>query len=162
MVKLQEVEDEHFTEKPESSKDNALLLSDDDDDDYTDTDSEISDVSSPEELQSHETIFDRIYALRDIVPPRTRSKINSGVSTLGSYAKGTWSFTSKSVWVLSTTMIFWGVPYGLALLQETELLEQEREQGMLREGGNMMLQSGEADAPGGIAPQGQQGARPAL
>ena len=79
-------------------------------------------------------------------------------------------------------MIFWGVPYGLALLQETELLEQEREQGMLREGGNMvsmtiyklfsdfgrflmsaqMLQSGEADAPGGIAPQGQQGARPAL
>ena len=37
MVKLQEVEDEHFTEKPESSKDNALLLSDDDDDDYTDT-----------------------------------------------------------------------------------------------------------------------------
>ena len=37
MVKLTEVEDEHFVEKPDASKDNALLLSDDDDEDYTDT-----------------------------------------------------------------------------------------------------------------------------
>ena len=36
MVKLTEVEDEHFVEKPETSKDNALLM-DDDDEDYTDT-----------------------------------------------------------------------------------------------------------------------------
>jgi hypothetical protein len=36
MVKLTEVEDEHFTEKPATTKDDALLASDDDDD-YTDT-----------------------------------------------------------------------------------------------------------------------------
>ena len=36
MVKLTEVEDEHFAEKPASTKDNSLLA-DDDDDDYTDT-----------------------------------------------------------------------------------------------------------------------------
>jgi import receptor subunit TOM22 len=35
MVKLTEVEDEHFTEKPATTKDDALLA--DDDDDYTDT-----------------------------------------------------------------------------------------------------------------------------
>jgi len=35
MVKLTEVEDEHFSEKPATTKDNALLA--DDDDDYTDT-----------------------------------------------------------------------------------------------------------------------------
>src|SRR5690348_13670851 len=34
MVKLTEVEDEHFAEKPSSSKDNALF---EDDDEYTDT-----------------------------------------------------------------------------------------------------------------------------
>lgn len=36
MVKLTEVEDEHFAEKPATTKDDALL-SNDDDDDYTDT-----------------------------------------------------------------------------------------------------------------------------
>lgn len=37
MVKLTEVEDEHFKEKPTSTKSDALLLSEDEDDDYTDT-----------------------------------------------------------------------------------------------------------------------------
>lgn len=59
-------------------------------------------------------------------------------------------------------MLLWGVPYGLAMLSEAEMMEMEREQGMLKEGGNMMLQSGEAEALGGMEPQGQQGARPAL
>ena len=35
MVKLTEVEDEHYAEKAEASKDNALM--EDDDEDYTDT-----------------------------------------------------------------------------------------------------------------------------
>lgn len=37
MVKLTEVEDEHFQEKPAPSKDNVLLATDDEDEDYTDT-----------------------------------------------------------------------------------------------------------------------------
>lgn len=38
MVKLTEVEDEHFSqEKPEPTKDNVLLASDDEDEDFTDT-----------------------------------------------------------------------------------------------------------------------------
>lgn len=38
MVKLTEVEDEHFThEKPVPSKDDILLAGEDDDDEYTDT-----------------------------------------------------------------------------------------------------------------------------
>lgn len=36
MVKLTEVEDEHFSEKPTATKGDALLVSDDEDD-YTDT-----------------------------------------------------------------------------------------------------------------------------
>ena len=36
MVKLTEVEDEHFSEKPATTKDD-ILLAEDDDEDYTDT-----------------------------------------------------------------------------------------------------------------------------
>jgi hypothetical protein len=37
MVKLTEVEDEHFKEKPAPTKDDVLLASDDEDEDFTDT-----------------------------------------------------------------------------------------------------------------------------
>ena len=40
MVKLTEVEDEHFSEKPATTKDDALLA--EDDDDYTDTGTALS------------------------------------------------------------------------------------------------------------------------
>jgi import receptor subunit TOM22 len=37
MVKLTEVEDEHFSEKPTATKNDALLVGSDDEDDYSDT-----------------------------------------------------------------------------------------------------------------------------
>jgi len=38
MVRLTEVEDEHFSqEKPQASKDNVLLATDDEEEDFTDT-----------------------------------------------------------------------------------------------------------------------------
>ena len=46
MVKLTEVEDEHFSEKPATTKDDALLANDDDDDDYTDTGTSLRDLCS--------------------------------------------------------------------------------------------------------------------
>jgi hypothetical protein len=45
MVKLTEVEDEHFAEKPATTKGDALLAGDDDDD-YTDTGTATSEFSS--------------------------------------------------------------------------------------------------------------------
>lgn len=47
MVKLTEVEDEHFAEKPTPSKDDTLLASEDEDDeDFTDTGKILGLVSS--------------------------------------------------------------------------------------------------------------------
>ena len=46
MVKLTEVEDEHFSEKPATTKDDALLTNDDDDDDYTDTGTSLGELCS--------------------------------------------------------------------------------------------------------------------
>lgn len=42
MVKLEELEDEHFLEKPATTKDDTLLA--DDDEDYTDTGTFISTI----------------------------------------------------------------------------------------------------------------------
>ena len=45
MVKLTEVEDEHFSEKPATTKNDALLTNDDDDD-YTDTGTSLGELYS--------------------------------------------------------------------------------------------------------------------
>ncbi|KAL9623396.1 MAG: hypothetical protein Q9160_002289 [Pyrenula sp. 1 TL-2023] len=163
MVKLQEVEDEHFTEKSATTKDNALLEDDDSDADYTDTDSEISSVSSSTDSPStSESLAARLSALVDIVPPSTRARISSTTDTLTSYTKSTVGFGGNLLWWASTSIILLAIPFSLAVAQEQEIEAQEREQRMLGEGASQMLQSGSAGPPDGSEPQGGQAGKPAL
>jgi len=145
MVKLTEVEDEHFSEKPATTGDNVLLA--DDDDDYEDTDSEISDVSDLDTTYTtpDETLIDRIVALRDIVPPAARAKISSSTSSIYNFTGSAISFGGKGLWVLATSAFLLGIPYALALGQEQEIVEEEKRQGMMSEGVGGMLQA----QPGG-------------
>ncbi|KAL1969274.1 hypothetical protein VTN77DRAFT_9466 [Rasamsonia byssochlamydoides] len=139
MVKLTEVEDEHFTtEKPTPSK-NDVLLASDDDDEYTDTDSEIS-TDSDIDIEN-ETLYERIAALKDIIPPQTRRRITSTVSSLTSFTKSGLLFGGKALWVLSTSAFLLGVPWALAYAEEEQYVQMEREQGMIR-GANEMLTPG--------------------
>jgi len=140
MVKLTEVEDEHFThEKPVPSKDDILLAGEDDDDEYTDTESEIS-TDSAIDIET-ETFYERISALKDIIPPRSRRHITSTVSALTSATKTGLSFGGKALWVISTSAFLLGVPWALAYAEEEQYVQMEREQGMIR-GANEMLTPG--------------------
>ncbi|KAK2813381.1 hypothetical protein FQN50_000696 [Emmonsiellopsis sp. PD_5] len=130
MVKLQEVEDEHFKEKPTATKTDALLESDDEDD-YTDTESEFS-TESYDGLPEEETLYERIAALRDIIPPQSRHKISSTFSSLSSFASSAVSFGGKTLWVVSTSAFLLGVPWALALAEEQQYVQMEREQGMIK------------------------------
>ncbi|ODH40680.1 hypothetical protein ACO22_01575 [Paracoccidioides brasiliensis] len=130
MVKLQEVEDEHFKEKPVQPKSGALFESDDDDD-FTDTDSEFS-SESYDALPEDESLYERIAALKDIIPPQSRHRISNSLSSLASFAKSTVSFGGKTLWVLSTSAFLLGVPWALALAEEQQYVQMEREQGMIK------------------------------
>ncbi|KAJ5097258.1 mitochondrial outer membrane translocase complex subunit Tom22 [Penicillium angulare] len=138
MVKLTEVEDEHFVEKPTPSKHDALLVSDDEED-YTDTESELSDASDDE--ADEETLADRISALKDILPPSARHTITSSVSTLTSFGKASLSFSGRALWIISTSAFLIGVPWALAYAEEEQYIQMEREQGMIK-GANEMLTPG--------------------
>ncbi|KAJ5832138.1 Mitochondrial import receptor subunit tom22 [Penicillium riverlandense] len=129
MVKLEEFEDEHFnTEKPTSTKNDALLVSDDED--YSDTESEISNDSDVE--VEGETLFDRVSALKDMIPPSARRTVSSSVSSLTSFTKAGLSFSGKAVWIISTSAFLIGVPWALAYAEEEQYIQMEREQGMIR------------------------------
>lgn len=79
-----------------------------------------------------ETLAERIYALRDMVPPHYRRSISETVSTISSFAKSTVNFGGNALWILSTSAFFVGVPWALALAEEQQYVQMEREQGMIK------------------------------
>ncbi|ETI21579.1 hypothetical protein G647_07926 [Cladophialophora carrionii CBS 160.54] len=144
MVRLEELEDEHFVNKPEGTADGALLA--DDDDDYTDTDSEISDDDAADSPQLDESLLDRLSALRDIIPPKARARISSASSSLYSATSTTVNYGGKSLWVIATSILLLGIPYALALGEEQQYMEEERQRGMMEQGAQGMIQPGQGEA----------------
>ncbi|EIW71050.1 hypothetical protein TREMEDRAFT_19329, partial [Tremella mesenterica DSM 1558] len=91
--------------------------------------SSLSDIEDDQDILN-ETIYDRLIALKDIVPPSTRIsvytkyekskgiffKVLNGVGTLG--------------WVISTSALLIGLPLALAIEDEGRIVQQEREMQM--------------------------------
>ncbi|KAH8704116.1 mitochondrial import receptor subunit tom22 [Talaromyces proteolyticus] len=160
MVNLIEVEDEHFTsEKPAPTQKDVLLASDnEEEDDFTDTESEIS-TESVLELET-ETLYERVIALKDIIPPQSRRRITDTVSGLSNFTKSTLSFSGKALWVISTSAFLLGVPWALAFAEEEQYVQMEKEQGMMK-GANEMLTPG-ANAAAALGGAQEQQSQPAL
>jgi import receptor subunit TOM22 len=148
MVKLQEVEDEHFVQ----DQPGPPRVEENDDDYYTDTgeslesleslpsstpiadhanldlDSEITDEEDGGDLE--ETFVDRIAALRDAIPPKQRAALSSTFHTTYSWLRGGLLFGGKSLWVISTSALLLGVPWALAFAEEQQMIEMEKEMKM--------------------------------
>ncbi|KAM0561485.1 hypothetical protein ACHAPJ_003368 [Fusarium lateritium] len=155
MVTLTEVEDEHF-QHAQAGPD-----IEEDDDDYSDTDSEISNESEYD--PSEETFAERLYALRDIVPPTTRSWISGKASTVGNAAWSVLSFSGQGAWVITTSALFFGVPFALSFAEDQQLTAMEQEYNMRQSGGELLTAGSEQTTADqvGAALDGKQ-AKPAL
>ncbi|KAM3514504.1 hypothetical protein MY11210_001847 [Beauveria gryllotalpidicola] len=158
MVILTEVEDEHFQEHPPAQYD--------DDEDYTDTESEISNDSDFD--AKNESFAERVYALRDMVPPKTRGWIADSASALSSRAWSVMSFSGKSAWVITTSILFLGVPFALSFHEDLQYAAMEQEYNMRQSGGDMLTGGGEEQSTAdkvsaALAAEGQSGkVKPAL
>ncbi|KAI9698701.1 MAG: mitochondrial import receptor protein [Candelina mexicana] len=168
MVQLKEVEDELFTQEQPGP-----ILDDNDDDYYTDTGTSLllgllslhspanlfpdSEISSDDEadLSLEETLADRLTALRDVIPPKQRAALTSSLSTAASWMKSGLSWSGSALFVISTSVLLFGVPFALANLDEMEHMEREREEKM-RQGATDVL------TPGVGSALTQQQAKPAV
>ncbi|KAK3987936.1 mitochondrial import receptor subunit tom22 [Cladorrhinum sp. PSN332] len=153
MVQLTEVEDEHFTH---------AQVGPEDDEDFTDTDSEISNESNYDPTE--ETLADRLYALRDIVPPTTRGWVHDKYEATTSAVKSVVSFCGRAAWTLSVSALLVGVPFALAFGEDQNYAAMEQEQRMRELGGEILTADGEKglsseEIAAGI---GAGGAKPAL
>ncbi|KAI0834810.1 Tom22-domain-containing protein [Hypoxylon sp. FL0890] len=145
MVQLTEVVDEHFQ---------AGQPGPEDDEDYTDTESEISNDSDYD--PSNETLAERLYALRDMIPPQTRTSIANKFNATTSAISSVLSFGGKTLWVISTSALILGVPWALAWAEEQQVMEMEKEMKMREMGGEILTAGG--SQPGGSATAQQVGA----
>ncbi|KAL1882755.1 hypothetical protein VTK73DRAFT_880 [Phialemonium thermophilum] len=128
MVQLVEVEDEHFQ--------NPQVGPEEDDDDFTDTDSEISTDSNFD--PSQESLTDRLYALRDIIPPTTRGWLWHKFQTASRLARTTLLFCGRAAWTVSVSALLIGVPFAIAYAEEQNLTAMEQEQRMREMGGELL------------------------
>lgn len=118
MVKLTEVEDEHFVNEQQSYHD--------DDDNYSDTSSSVTDREDDDD-DLEESLYDRIIALKDIIPPRQRAAFSNGISKAYGLLSSGLSMGGTTLWVLVTSTFVLGVPFAVAVGDEQQLIEMEKD-----------------------------------
>lgn len=130
---------------------------------FTFVDSEIS-VDSNFDADA-ETMGDRMYALRDIIPPTTRGWIHNRYQAASRFGKTALLFCGRAAWAVSVTALMIGVPFALAYAEEQNLIAMEQEQRMREMGGELLTAGGEKDSSTADrvgAALGNAEARPAL
>lgn len=112
------------------------------------TDSEISNDSDYD--PSQETLAERLSALRDIIPPTTRSWFWNKYQATHRVVKGVIFFAGRSMWSISVSALLIGVPFALCWAEEQQVIAMEQEVRM-REMGADVLTAGGAGGEGSTA-----------
>lgn len=142
MVKLTQVDDETATQFENTS---AAAPAQSFSDSESDSDSDYEDDFDIET----ETIYDRVVALKDIIPPNQRTQITESVSTLKNFASSALNKSGSFLWAVTSSALLLGAPLALAILAETQLQEMEKEMSLQRSAQEVL-------APGSDAAYGEK------
>jgi import receptor subunit TOM22 len=128
-----------------------VQLRDDEHESDFETDSNVSEVSAFSDdddfSPADETIYDRIAALKDIVPPQTRVSISARYQNVTDWTWWGLQGAGTLAWWVSTSALLVGLPLALAIEDETRVVQQEREMQMQSAGQQQVrrLHRGDAD-----------------
>jgi import receptor subunit TOM22 len=103
------------------------------------TSSSVSLSSVDSDASVEESLFDRIIALKDIVPPTTRHSISSRISKTASMFKRGSKLVGNVIWVLTTSTLLVGLPLALILEDESKAVAQEKEMLEQQQGAQQMM-----------------------
>jgi len=145
MVKLEEVADEDLVQPQEGP------IGGEDDWD-TDSESDASETSSiASSTIESETLYDRLLALQDILPPKQRRYLTSTINTTSSLIKSSFSLGGKALWIFSTSALLIGIPFAMAYQEEQQMIEMEREMKMQQSASELLTPGASSQQPGGQA-----------
>lgn len=143
---VEDIQDEEFNARLRAIEDEDDWKSEDDEKFGSESDDSDEDDSDDEVLERgltipQETVWERISALRDIIPPSTRRSITQKINTFTTYGGVSLLWGGRAVWVLSTTMLLWGLPYSLAVEDEMRVIQQERDMNPQQHGAQSVSRS---------------------
>ncbi|KIM43380.1 hypothetical protein M413DRAFT_18423 [Hebeloma cylindrosporum] len=136
MVKVEIVEEKDHAGSPYASSSSSR------------TSSSVSLSSVESDASVDETLFDRILALKDIVPPTTRHSISSRISKTASVFKRGSKMVGNVIWVLTTSTLLVGLPLALILEDESKAVAQEKEMLEQQQGAQQMMAPSLYSQPG--------------
>lgn len=84
-------------------------------------------LSSVESDTVDESFFDRVVALKDIVPPTTRHSISTTFVQTASFVKRGSKIIGNIVWVVTTSALLVALPLSLVIEDENKVMAQEKE-----------------------------------
>jgi import receptor subunit TOM22 len=84
-----------------------------------------SDTSSVTSSLAEESLYDRLAALQDIIPPRQRAVLSNSYNSATSWVGKGLTFGGQALWVISTSVLLVGLPWALAYAEDQVLAEQE-------------------------------------
>ncbi|CCD25611.1 Tom22p NDAI_0F02930 [Naumovozyma dairenensis CBS 421] len=128
MVELTEIKEEN--DVPTQTTQNGSII-----DDAKPTEEQLKQENEEEEdddsdfeddFNENETFMERLYALKDIVPPKQRINICNAFNLTTSFIKTAFSKTGNITWILTTSALLLGVPLSLSILAEQQLIEMEK------------------------------------
>lgn len=82
--------------------------------------------SDEDDLYDDETLYDRLVALKDIIPPQRRKNISSFYNGTASLFRSIFSKGGNLLWAVTTSALLLGVPLSLSILAEQQLIEMEK------------------------------------
>ena len=115
MVKVEIVEEKDSSASPYASSSSSRHSSSE----------SLSSVDS--DLSGDESFFDRVVALKDMVPPTTRHNIATTFAQTASYFKRGSKIIGNIVWVVTTSALLVALPLSLILEDENKVMAQEKE-----------------------------------
>ncbi|KAI5795425.1 mitochondrial import receptor subunit Tom22-domain-containing protein [Peziza echinospora] len=116
------------------------------------SESEDEDEDEDDDITIEESIYERFVALKDIIPIKQRTKVANAVNGVWEWIAWSGKTGGKAAFVISTGVMMVGVPYALAVAEEGQMVEMEREM-KLQQSANELIAGGV-----GGAGQQQQGA----
>lgn len=114
---------------------------------YSDVGSDDEDVEEDEDddFDIDETIYERVVALKDIVPPQHRVFAAKAASSIYDWASAGFLFGGKAIYIATSSALLLGVPLALSIMSEQQLNEMEAEM-KLSQGSNDIVAPGAASA----------------
>jgi len=146
----------------------ANIILEDNDDDYVTEDEnsgaseeDVSDEPDATDIDfpfqpEDESIIERIYALRDIVAPSTRSNLfRTWRKTSKWISKGS-RFAGNAIWIITTSAVLIGLPLAIAIENESMIVQQEKEFQQQQTGAQQLTNpfGSTSEAPKGLLPPG--------